>query len=163
MKSIITTFFVTFFCVTLCNSQTSDRPKLALSFELGKTGLIYNLSFDDKFAGKNFGFRLGAGSNFAQYLNVKTFGGGGYYLVGKQNRFLEIGLDLQYLVVDEVSSDQKGFSLVYPNYSIKTLFPSLNLGYRVYGRKTLFRVGFSAGIIKNDFVPGGYISYGLVF
>ncbi|HET6996031.1 MAG TPA: hypothetical protein VFI06_13655 [Chitinophagaceae bacterium] len=162
MKPFAITIFITFFCVTLCNSQASDKPKIALSFELGKTGLIYNLNFDYKFAEKDFGFHSSVGSNFGRYLNAKTFGGGVYYLAGKKSHFLEIGADLQYLLIDEVSDDQKGLSFVYPNYSIKTLFPGLNLGYRVYGRKTLFRVGFSSNLIKSDFVPGGYISYGVL-
>ena len=162
MKNIVLTVFVAFFCVTLCNAQTRAKPTSTLSFELGKTGLIYNLNFDQRFAGKNFGFRLGAGSNFNRYLNAKVFGGGGYYLFGKQSRFLEIGLDLQYLMIDEVSDDQKGFSFIYPDYSIKTLYPSLNLGYRVYGKKTAFRAGFSPALINNDFIPGGYISFGLI-
>ena len=134
----------------------------ALSFELGKTGLIYNLNFDHKFAKNNFGFRFGAGTNFGQYLNVVTVGGGSYFLVGKQSHFLETGVDIQYLVVDEVSDDQKGFSFVYPDYSTKTPYLSLNLGYRSYGKRTMFRVGLSPGLIDNDFVPGGYISYGFL-
>jgi len=153
-----------FFIVTLCNAQSTDKPNHnALSLEMGKTGLIYNLNFDHKVEAKHIGFRFGAGSNLAKYLNVLSFAVGGYYLFGKANQFFELGVDLQYLVVDEVSDDQRGFTFVYPDYSIKTLYPSLNLGYRVYRKSTLFRIGFSPGLIKGDFVPGGYISYGLTF
>ena len=164
MKHTLITIIAIFVCFTLCIAQTTEKPKLnALSFELGKTGLIYNLNFDHKLSEKNFGFRFGAGSNLAQYLNAITVGGGGYHLVGKTNRFLELGVDIHYLVVDEVSDDQKGFAFVYPDYSIKTLYPSLNLGYRAYGKSTLFRIGFSPGLLKSDFVPGGYVSYGVTF
>ena len=162
MKSLITAFCAILLSVTLCNAQTIEKVN-AVSFELGKTGLIYNITFDHKAATKNFGFRLGAGSNLAQYLNAISVGGGGYYLVGKTKHFLELGLDLQYLIINEVSDDQKGFSFVYPDYSIKTFYPSLNLGYRAYGKRTLVRIGFSPGLIDSDFVPGGYISYGLRF
>ena len=162
MRSFLTAICTIFVCVTFCKAQTTSKIN-AVSFELGKTGLIYNLTFDHKAATRNFGFRIGAGSNFAEYLNAITFGGGGYYLVGKTNRFLELGMDLQYLIVDEVSDDQKGFSFVYPDYSIKTFYPSLNLGYRAYGKQTLFRIGLSPGVIDNDFVPGGYMSFGLRF
>jgi hypothetical protein len=148
--------------MTICTAQTTSKLN-AVSFEIGKTGLIYNLTFDHKAATKNFGLRLGVGSNFAKYLNAISIGGGGYYLVGKTNHFLELGIDLQYLIVDEVSDDQKGFSFVYPDYSIKAFYPSLNLGYRAYGKRILFRVGFSPGVIDDDFVPGGYISFGLRF
>ncbi|RYZ23547.1 MAG: hypothetical protein EOO10_20980 [Chitinophagaceae bacterium] len=162
MKSLLTPICAILISVTLCSAQTTSKTN-AVSFELGKTGLIYNLTFDHKVATKNFGFRLGVGSNLAQYLNATVVGGGGYYLVGNTNRFLELGADLQYLIVDEVSDDQKGFSFVYPDYSIKTFYPSLNLGYRAYGKQTLFRIGFSPCVIDNDFVPGGYMSFGLRF
>ena len=166
MKHTLTTIFVLFICVTICNAQKAEKTKLnALSFELGKTGLIYNLNFDHKLASKNFGFRVGAGSNLGQYLNVVSLGGGGYYLVGSKTNFFELGLEMQYLIVDEVSDDQKDFAsiFVYPNYSIKTIYPSLNLGYRWYGKNALFRVGFSPGIIKSELIPGGYVSYGITF
>lgn len=164
MKHTLITIFAIFICATLCNAQTTEKPKLnALSFELGKTGLIYNLNFDHKLDAKNFGFRFNAGSNLAKYLNAITVGAGGYSLIGRQNRFLELGVDIQYLIVDEVSDDQRGFSFIYPDYSVKTIYPSLNLGYRSYGKRTLFRVGFSPGLIKSEFVPGGYLSYGVTF
>lgn len=155
MKSLLTVCFAILISVTLCNAQTIEKSKLnAISFELGKTGLIYNLTFDHKSATKNFGFRLNVGSNIAKYLNAISVGGGGYYLVGKTNKFLELGMDLQYLIVDEVSDDQKGFAFVYPDYSIKTFYPSLNFGYRAYSKRTLFRIGLSPGLIDSDFVPG---------
>jgi hypothetical protein len=166
MKHTLTTAFAILSFVTLCFAQTTEKPKYnALSFELGKTGLIYNLNYDHKVAGKNFGFRISVGSNFAQYLNLITAGGGGYFLLGRQNRFLELGIDLQYVVVEEISDDQIGLAdiFVYPNYSIKTLYPSLNIGYRRYRKNGLFRVGFSPGIIKSELIPGGYISYGFTF
>jgi hypothetical protein len=166
MKTYFATLFAILLCVTLCSAQTSERQNLnAVSIELGKTGVIYSLNFDHKFATKNFGFRLGAGSNLGQYLNVTSAGAGAFQLIGTKNKFLELGLDMQYLEVDEVSDDQKGFAsiFVYPNYSIKTLYPSLNLGYRRYGKNTLFRVGLSPGLIKSELIPGGYISYGFTF
>ncbi|MFT3706004.1 MAG: hypothetical protein QM802_26795 [Agriterribacter sp.] len=85
---------------------------------------------------------------------------GGYYLIGGKKYFLELGVDLQYLVSDEVSDDQKGIQLVYPDYSTNALYSSLNVGHRVYGKHTLLRIGFSPGLIKSEFVPGGYISFG---
>lgn len=148
----------------LCNAQIPENPKInAVSFELGKTGLIYNLVFDHKPLTKNYGFRLGSGTNFAKYLKAISIGGGSYYLVGKKNRFLELGLDLQYLIVDEISDDQVGFAIVYPDYSINAFYPSLNIGYRAFGKWSLFRFGFSPGLIDGGFILGGYISYGIRF
>jgi hypothetical protein len=156
--------FCFLFCLPVCTAQPRERIKNnALSLELGKTGLIYNLGFDHRFQDKNFGIRIGIGSNFAKYLSAFSTGGGAYYLTGKNNNHLELGIDISYLIVDEVSDDQKGFTLIYPDYSIKTYYTSLNIGYRKYGKRSLFRVGVSPGFIKDGFVQGGYISYGLRF
>lgn len=164
MKHILTIMCTILLCATLCHAQTTNNPKLnAVSFELGKNGLIYNLNFDHQLKKINLGFRVGAGSNFATYLKATTVGGGSYYLLGRKKHFLELGIDLQYLMVDEVSNDQKGFAFVYPDYSINTLYSSLNLGYRSYGKSTMFRIGFSPGLIKSEIIPGGYISYGFRF
>ncbi len=164
MKHAITSSFVLVFGLTVCNGQTTDeRKNNALSLEVGRTGLIYNVTFDRRFKVDDFGVRVDIGSNLSKYLSLFTTGIGGYYLVGKRNSHLELGVDLNYLIVDEVSDDQKGLNLVYPDYSVKTVYPSLNVGYRSYGKRTLFRIGVSPGIIKNDFLPGGYISYGLTF
>jgi hypothetical protein len=166
MKHTLTTILAILLCGTLCLSQTIDKPKLnAVSLEVGKTGLIYNLNFDHKLASKNFGFRLGAGSNLGPYLNVISAGGGIYHLIGRTQNFFELGLDIQYLIVDEVSDDQLRFAsiFVYPDYSIQTIYPSINLGYRQYGKNTLLKFGFSPGIIKREIIPGGYISFGITF
>ena len=143
-------------------TQTANRNH-AFAIELGKNGLIYNLAYDQKFKNNNFGFRLNAGSNFSKHLNAIVAGGGGFYLIGKTRDFLELGLDLQYLTVDEVSDDQQGVTLLYPDYSIKTYYVSVNFGYRRFGKKDLIRIGFSPGWIKDGFVPGGYMAWGLRF
>ena len=163
MKIIVTVFLITLLC-NYCNAQKTQHSYInAISFELGKTGLIYNLTFDHKFTARNLGFRLNAGTNFAKYLNANSFGGGGYYLLGNANKFLELGVDLQYLIINKISDDQKGFAFVYPDYSTKAFYSSVNLGYRAYSKRSLFRIGFSPGLIESSFVPGAYISYGLVF
>ncbi len=164
MKQPLSIIFILFFYSTFSNAQTADTVRNnTLSLELGKTGLIFNLIFDHKFSKTNFGVRLGAGSNIGRFLTLKTVGGGAYYLAGKGNRYFELGVDIQYLIVDEVSDDQKSIPVVYPDYSVKTVYPSLNIGYRAYRKNTIFRIGFSPGLIKGDFIPGGYISYGFTF
>ena len=162
LKVIIILYLL--FAFTICKAQTSDHSRNnALSFELGKTGLVYNLNFDHKFQNNNFGYRLGIGSNFAKYLQAFTTGAGGYYLIGHETNFLESGIDLNYLSVDEISDDQRGITFLSPNYPVKTFYASVNIGYRKYGKSTLFRIGVSPGIIKNDFLPGGYVSFGFRF
>lgn len=145
---------------TCIGQATAKEKSSALSFELGKTGLIYNLNYDHKFGDKNFGFRVDAGSNLAKYLEASMVGGGGYYLIGKRNHFFELGADLNYLSVYEVSDDQISIVFIYPDYTIKTYYASLNLGFRKYGKRSLFRIGFSPGFFSKGFIPGGYISYG---
>ena len=143
------------------NDITAQKSTKALSFELGKTGIIFNLNYDQKFS--KFGFRVGVGSNFDKYLKAITFGGGLFYLMGKEKNFFEAGAELNYLGIEKFSDDQKrGISLVYPNYETKTFLANINLGYRVYFKKLLFRIGASPCVTKNEFIPGGYISIGLV-
>lgn len=164
MKTLLTAIYIIFTGATLCHAQTTVLPwPNAISFEIGKNGIIYNLTYDYKPLTKNFGFRIGVGSNLATYLNAFSIGTGSYYLFGQKKQFLELGLDVQYLRVDEVSNDQVGFAIVYPDYSIKAFYPSMNIGYRAYGKIALFRVGASPGLIKNEFIPGGYISIGFRF
>ena len=163
MRYFVIPFFLLFFC-TCCNGQSDFKNKKdALSFELGKTGLIYNVNFDHKFPKNNFGYRFGFGSNFDEYLNFFTVGGGVYYLVGENKNFLETGVDVSYITVNEKSDDQRGVTLVYPNYATNTPYTSINIGFRRYGRGSLFRIGPSFGFIKDGFVAGGYISYGFLF
>jgi hypothetical protein len=164
MKIPLTATIAIFLCTTICKAQNPITYKSnAISIELGKTGLIYGLSYDHKFKAKNFGVRASAGIFTSEYLDASSFGAGGYYLFGKTNRFFELGMELQYINVDETSDDQKSVPLVYPDYTVKTFYPSLNLGYRRYGEKTLFRIGLSPNLIKSEFVLGGYVSFGLTF
>ncbi|MEO7316895.1 MAG: hypothetical protein ABIW47_17015 [Ginsengibacter sp.] len=128
-----------------------------------KTGLIYNLTFDHKFQDKNYGLRAAVGSNFAKYLHAVTTGAGAYYLKGRENDFIELGVDLYYLSIDEVSDDQRGVTLIVPNYAIKTFYPTINIGYRKYTENTLFRIGIAPGFTKYDIIPGAYVSYGFRF
>ncbi|MDQ3682665.1 MAG: hypothetical protein M3352_06285 [Bacteroidota bacterium] len=158
-------FSILFICfINIAYAQNNNKLQ-AISFEIGKTGIIYNLNYDHKFYSKNFGFRVGIGSNPGRYLQLLSVGGGGYYLFGSTNKFFELGGDLNYLSVDEISDDQKGFAnmVVYPNYSTKTYYASLNAGFRKYYKKNLFRVGIAPGFTKDEFIPGGYISFGITF
>jgi len=169
MLAIITmkpylTAIIAIVCFNFCKAQNAETRSInALSLEIGKTGLIFNLNYDHKIKNTKVGFRLGVGASPHGYAEAVIAGGGGYFLAGSTSHFLELGIDLQYLVVDEVSDDQKGIPFVYPDYSIKTLYPSLNVGYRKYGKKSLFRIGLAPGIINAKPVPGGYISIGMTF
>lgn len=165
MKKTIISICVIILTITQAHAQryTDVHNLNSLSIELGKNGLIYNLVFDHKIFKGTYGFRIGAGSNFAKYLNAKSFGLGGYTLIGGPDNSLELGADLQYMLITRTSADQRGFDFVYPDYSVKAIYPSLNLGFRKYFSSSMLRFGFSPGKIKKVFVPGGYVSYGLTF
>jgi hypothetical protein len=166
MKIILILLLVFFSSVTNCFAQQSASKKLnSISCEVGKNGLIYNISYDHLFKEKNFGLRLLTGSNFGRYLNAKSIGGGGYYIYGKKNKYAEFGIDLQYLNITETSDDQKGFAsiLIYPNKPTDGLLTSLNLGFRKYNNRSLFRIGVSPSLIKSNFFVGGYLSFGFLF
>jgi hypothetical protein len=151
-------------CTIICHAQTpSIKNNNAISFELGKTGLVYNITFDHRFKNTHIGFRATAGAILAKYVAASVFGGGAYYLVGKRNKFLEVGADVQRIHVEEISNDQRTVVFFYPDYTISTWYPSVNIGYRSYGKKSLFRIGFSPGIIEGKFIPGGYVSIGAAF
>jgi hypothetical protein len=148
--------------LTSSGQEISPEKNNSISLQIGKTGTIFNVRFDHKTANKKITYNFNAGSNFAKYLTARSVGIGGSYLSGKRKSFFETGVDLNYLVVDQVSDDQ-GIALVFPNYSLKTLYVSLDIGYRKYTKRGLFRIGVSPGLFKNGFLPGGYISYGFTF
>lgn len=81
-RFILAIIFFAFY--TSINAQSTK----ALSFELGKTGIIFNTYYDQKFS--KFGFRIGAGSNFSKYLNAKVFGGGVYFSWENKRTFLKL-------------------------------------------------------------------------
>jgi hypothetical protein len=162
LRYLFSILFISF--VNISYAQGNNKLQ-AISFEIGKTGLIYNINYDHKLSDKNLGFRVGVGSNAGQYLRLFSFGGGAYYLFGSTGKFFELGGELNYLSVDEISDDQKSFTslVIYPNYSTKTFYASLNAGYRKYTKKALFRIGIAPGFTKDEFIPGGYISFGITF
>ncbi len=134
----------------------------ALSLELGKTGLIYNLRYDRTTKGGKFGVSGSIGSNFGSYISLFHGGGGPYYLLGKGKSRFETGLELKYLRVMVNSDDQRSIP-VYPDFETQAVYPSLNLGYRGLYKKSIFRIGFSPCIIGSELLPGGYLSYGFMF
>lgn len=156
-KKIIIISFSIFLLATPAAGQDARN---SISLEIGKTGLIYNLNFDHSLK-PGAGLRMVIGSNFSRNMNAIHAGIGGYKLFGKQKHHFECGLDVNFLKIDEVSDDQKGFSFVYPDYTVNTYYLSLNFGYRRLSGKTIFRAGISPGYIKDGFIPGGYVSYGL--
>ena len=166
-RNIYKASFCLAFSFLVCSIQGKSQqqsPKVeALSLETGKTGLIFSLTYDQRFKGKKTGLRVGMGTNLSHYLKLITIGGGAYYLVGKTKDFLELGTDIHFLNVNEESDDQRGFwDLVYPDETINTYYLSGNIGYRRYGKKMLLRMGFSPGVTSLGFVPGGYLSLGFI-
>lgn len=163
MKTLV--FFVLGYFLSLnLLSQNKELPRNVVALEIGKTGLIYNLVFDNRLKGSLYGFRLGLGSNFGKYIWAFTAQLGMYRLFGNKNRFFEAGIDIHYMDIREDSEDQFNVSsFVFPNKTTTTYFISINSGYRVYFRKSVFRIGVAPGFTKDEFIPGGYISFGFGF
>lgn len=161
MKQIYITIFLIVFLSFKSISQNLVSRKI-LSYELGKTGLVHNLYFDNKISNSSYGYRVGIGNNLSGEIFFGKFSIGVYKLMGTKNKFFELGIDIDRIVVETYSSDQIGLgNLVYPDYTTKIFSPNLNIGYRSYSKKgRLFRIGISPFYI-NKFLLGGYISFGL--
>lgn len=152
-----------FFVVCVLPSTLKAQEKLhgnTLSLELGKNGLQYQLSFDHRFAKTAFGYRIAAGSNFGRYLRSYAVAAGGYYLVGKRRLALELGADMNYLNIEEISDDQRGFVFISPDYTAKGFAANLILGFRVTGKHTLFRMGYAPMTFRQRMIQGAYLSFG---
>lgn len=155
-------YFLVSACLMVWGTATAQGKKQnALSVEIGKTGAIFNVTYDRKSETAKVGLRAIAGSNFGSHINVVNVGGGAYYLAGKSVNSLELGTDILYLHVNVDSEDFRSGNLVAPAYNTRTLFTSFNIGYRHTGRNTLFRVGIAPGFTKQEWLPGGYLSYGV--
>ncbi len=148
------------FLFLLSATGTAGQSHQAIYTELGKNGIIIHAGYDQQFISNHTGFRVGIGSNFDRYLKAYAITAGVYKLAGRKYHFFETGLDLQYLNIQENSDDQRGFGFIYPDYTVAAFYPSLNLGYRYSGQKFLFRAGCSPGIIKKEFIPGAYFTFG---
>jgi hypothetical protein len=147
----------------IAGSTTVTPEKLnVVSAEFGKTMLTGNISFDHKFKESNKGFRAFIGANISKYRKAFTAGAGGYILIGKLNNYFELGSDLGYIDVGDISDSSASgkLKLIYPDFSTKSYILSLNAGYRRYSKNMLLRIGFSPFLIKEGISPGGYFSIG---
>jgi hypothetical protein len=142
-----------------------NTSRYAVGIEAGKLGAVFHLIYDYRVKSLQWGMRANAGRNFGKYLDVFQTGAGAYYLLGKKNNHLEMGLDVNYFYADEISDDQRpGISLI-PVRNASTIFTSGNLGYRHYGVRTVFRVGVSQGYIHSvkNYYTGAYLGFGFTF
>lgn len=161
MKLFILLLFIP---ASVCNAQEFEERNDAVSMEFGKTGFLKSFTFDHRFTPSDFGIRALLGGTYSQVRGAFQAGVGAYHLFGKSRRYFELGVDAAYLNVwvdnDDVITT---VSLFYPDYPVSTIYTSMNLGYRAYGNKWIFRAGVSPGVLDGDFVPGGYVSFGLTF
>ena len=95
-------------------------------------------------------------------MKLSTAGAGAYILKGKKTHFLELGADLAYLGVDEISDDQRS-GAVTPDYPVQSIYGTLNLGYRAMLSKCIFKAGIAPGFIRGEFLKGAYIGIGFGF
>lgn len=165
MKTIFAFILGSFLSINLFSqSKVTSAPKYSISVELGKSGFIYSVVFDNALKDRRYGLRGGFGGNPGKYTEVIMAQVGAYRVFGKKSNFFETGIDLHYLSIDIVSDDQVGISsFVYPDYTTKTYYVTFNAGYRARMGKFLFRVGAAPGFTKDEFIPGAYISAGVLF
>lgn len=152
-------FWIPFYAT---GQQDMLKPLNTLSVELGKTGIIWGAYWDKKFASGKSGFRVGGGHNFGRYYSAGMIGGGVYRLLGGDRDFFETGVDVVLFTGTLISDDQvSGLGdIVYPRVTIAAIYPSVNLGYRRYGKKNIFRMGIAPSYLNKEFFTGGYISFG---
>lgn len=83
MKRSLIAIFLIVFIISKGISQNLHSKKV-LAYELGKTGLVHNLYFDNKFSNSYYGYRIGIGSNLGGYLYFGKLSIGFYKLMGKK-------------------------------------------------------------------------------
>ncbi len=163
MKAVILVVLFVFVSSSLY-AQQGKAKRYSLSAEVGKSGLIYSIVFDNSLKGSRYGLRGGMGTNFGKHAEAIMGLVGVYRLFGNGGRFFEAGIDMHYLYIDIVSNDQAGApTILYPDYSTNTIYVTFNAGYRVNAGKILFRLGAAPGFTKHEFIPGAYISGGIRF
>jgi len=85
--------YVTVFLIISLNydgiSQDLFSRKI-LSYELGKTGLVHSLYFDNKLSNSSYGYRVGVGNNLSGQLFFGKLSIGFYKLMGKKINFLNL-------------------------------------------------------------------------
>jgi len=162
MKKFIPLIFLIASFTALNGQRNEPFSTNSISVEVGKTGLIYSIVFD-RMIKNNLGLRVTAGTSFSSYLRAFSTFVGPYYLVGSNTKYLELGVDIGYLSINENITRRGNRAFIFPDFSIKTYYLNANVGYRKYGKKTMFRFGASPGYSKSGPFPGAYISYGLRF
>lgn len=162
MRNVIIAILWVLITTNSSTAQTSkNNYRHSVGMEIGKLGFVYNIIYDYRFKNLNMGLRANAGRNMNKYLEVYQAGGGCYYLFGKKNDHLELGVDINYFNSSEISDDQRTSLTLFPVRTASTIYSSGNLGYRSYSKKTVFRVGVSQGYLVRNYYTGGYISFGI--
>jgi len=164
MYRILVYYIVCVFMISRCVAQQGTRPRNAVSFEIGKTGLIVNVAYERLMIADKFGLRVDAGKSFGRYHSLAQAGVGAFVLLGNGSFTGEAGVDVHYLSVDKSSDDQNpGLGLIYPDFSTKQNCPSVFIGGRRYKKNSLFRIGVAGVLISERVIPGGYVSLGRTF
>ena len=162
MKSFIFIFLFFFNINSVLAQNRIESPKFnIISFQIGKQGILFNINYDHKFQNKNWGYKVETGTSFTKDFRVNTFAFGNYILKGQNTNFLELGLDINYLYSYISQDDVSGSGLTFFYDDYNTLYPNLNIGYRKYYKRGMFRLGFAPGYLRDRFLYGGYVSIGI--
>ncbi len=163
MKILLLLFPLFIIRCPVFSQNKNESPKFnVVSFQIGKQGILFNVNYDHKFQNKNWGYKLETSANLFKGFQLNTFSIGSYILKGNSIKNLELGFDINYLYTWTSQDDVKGANVTFfPEENFNTLYPNLNIGYRKYYQKGMFRVGFAPGYFRDRFLYDGYISIGI--
>jgi len=156
--------YITLIFFALVQVQTIGQNNTkTIVVEFGKNGLVFNLLYDHLFDQKKWGFHVGGGTTLINTnFELRSATAGLFKLIGKKQNFLELGLDAQYHFAYEYANDVKGVTLVAPVFTYEGIYCFAVIGYRHFTERRLFRIGFSPGVVEQEFIPGVYMGYGFI-
>ncbi len=170
-------FFVIFVIITLSsnyifaqnaiNTKTDsldNKRAQNVYAELAGPGLIFSVNYDTRFSNKQDGLggRIGIGGLSSNGSSIFTIPVQLNYLLGKSNKFFEIGLGFTYMSYSGSNFDIFNDSQINVNKVVGTM----NFGYRYQPKEGgfNFRGGISPIFDGNNFIPYYFgVSFGYTF
>jgi len=163
-KFVIITLLLAVLSNQYTKAQTDASSRAQNVFvELGGPGLLFSANYDTRFGNRKDGFggRIGAGYISANSNSLFSLPVQANYLLGKQNKYFEIGLGATYLKSSD--KDENDF-LSFDNTS--GLLGTMTFGYRyqpVNGGFN-FRASINPVFNSSNFIPYfGGLSFGYTF
>lgn len=169
-KFLLVLSFLSFLLISTTIAQVAKTDSIskvpqAVFFELLGPGGIYSVNYDTRFSKKPGGLGLRGGVSYTQISEASLFTLPVQlnYLLGKNEKFFELGLGATYATAaldfnDDYYDDKED--------SESTVFGTMTFGYRKQPRDGgfMFRGGASPVFGKGFFIPYyAYLSFGYSF